>query len=103
MEQRRVVGKRILLVEDERWVRECIKRLLWLDEHAVTEASNGMEAINLFAEAEFDVVITDYDMPKMAGDELVASIRSRSPAQPIILITACCERFESLENRVDAI
>src|SRR5579872_5851674 len=101
MAPRRVVGKRILLVEDERWVRECIKRLLRVDEHAVTEAANGIEACELFEQAQFDVVITDYDMPKMAGDALVIRIRARSPAQPIVMITGCTERFRGKENPAD--
>jgi CheY-like chemotaxis protein len=99
----RVVGKRILLVEDERWVRECIKRLLWVDEHAVTEAADGVEACELFEQAQFDVVITDYDMPKMAGDALVIRIRARAPSQPIVMITGCAERFRGQENRADAL
>jgi CheY-like chemotaxis protein len=103
MDRTRVTGKRILLVEDERWVRECIKRLLWLDAHAVTEAANGAEAVELFIESQFDVIITDYDMPQMAGDELVANIRSRAPHQPILLITACAELFEGDQNPADAI
>lgn|SRR5689334_14963985 len=103
MEQTRVVGKRILLVEDERWVRECIKRLLWLDAHSVTEAANGSEAVALFVKSEFDVVITDYDMPEMAGDELVANIRTLSPQQPILLISACADRFIREPSEADAI
>src|SRR5579864_9840051 len=103
MSQTRVVGKKILLVEDERWVRECIKRLLWLDAHSVTEASNGEEAIKIFATETFDVVITDFDMPRMAGDELVASIRDHAPEQPIVLITAGVERFRHQQNPASAI
>lgn len=99
----RVVGKRILLVEDERWVRECIKRLLWLDAHTVTEAANGLEAIELFDKSSFDIVVTDLDMPKMAGDELVANIRSRVPSQPIVLITAGVERLRGQENPANAV
>lgn len=99
----RVLGKRILLVEDERWVRECIKRLLWLDAHSVTEAADGAEACELFGEGRFDVVITDHDMPQMAGDALVARIRSRAPAQPIIMITARAEILQEQESPVDAI
>jgi CheY-like chemotaxis protein len=103
METTRVFGKRILLVEDERWVRECIKRLLWLDSHAVTEAANGAEAVELFAREPFDIVITDFDMPQMAGDELVASIRSRAPSQPILMITACAEGLVDQDNPVNAV
>src|SRR5712672_2153656 len=102
MNHTRVVGKRILLVEDERWVRECIKRLLALDAHTITEASNGIEAMALFKVSEFDVVITDFDMPKMTGEELVAQIRSRAPAQPILMITASAELFRGQENPANA-
>lgn len=103
MNQTRVVGKRILLVEDERWVRECIKRLLWLDQHCVTEAANGLEAIELFTQSAFDVIITDFDMPRMAGDELVSRIRERAPAQPVLMITGCTERLEGLQTPADAV
>src|SRR5262245_27130454 len=103
MDQTRVVGKRILLVEDERWVRECIKRLLWLDAHNVTEAANGSEAVALFVKSEFDIVITDYDMPEMAGDELVANIRTLSPEQPILIITACADRFIRRDSSANAV
>jgi two-component system, cell cycle sensor histidine kinase and response regulator CckA len=103
METTRVIGKRILLVEDERWVRECIKRVLALDAHEITEASNGLEAVEMFAEGLFDVVITDYDMPKMTGDELAHQIRNRAPRQPILMITACAEQFGRLETPAIAI
>ena len=103
METTRVLGKRILLVEDERWVRECIKRLLALDAHEITEASNGLEAVALFDEGLFDVVITDYNMPRMRGDELASQIRNRSPRQPILMITACAVQFGTEENPVNAI
>jgi two-component system chemotaxis response regulator CheY len=77
--------------------------LLWLDAHTVTEAANGIEALKLFGQSAFDVVITDFEMPEMSGDELVASIRSRSPLQPVILITACSERFLDEESPFNVI
>lgn len=103
MEQARVRGKRILLVEDERWVRECIKRLLALDAHLVTEAANGEEAVQLFDSAQFDVVITDYDMPQMTGDQLIANIRARCPSQPVVMISACAERFIGRDHPANAL
>jgi CheY-like chemotaxis protein len=103
MDQARVVGKRILLVEDERWVRECIKRLLCLDAHIVTEAANGCEAVALFAKGEFDVVITDHNMPEMSGHELVDNIRKLSSTQPILVITACADELIRHDSAADAI
>lgn len=88
MEAQLIQSKRILLADDEPSVRAAIRLMLNLDEHAVTEASDGKEALRLFQGGEFDVVITDYAMPEMMGDELAARIRSLSPSQPIIMITA---------------
>jgi CheY-like chemotaxis protein len=82
-----VLGKRILLVDDECVVRESIRVLLARDEHIVVEANNGAEAYSMFAQGGFDLVVTDYRMPFVTGDELAVRIRRLSPQQPILMIT----------------
>jgi len=62
--------------------------MLELDGHQVTEASNGAEALNLFTPGEFDLVITDFEMPIMNGDELAEGIKLLAPSLPILMITA---------------
>ena len=69
-EQTRVVGKRILLVEDDPGARECIKLLLTIDRHRVVEATGGAEAIELAKSQPFDLAILDYFMPGMQGSEV---------------------------------
>ncbi len=64
-----VRGKRILVVDDEEPLRACLRMMLELDGHRVTEARNGAEALNLLTTAEFDLVITDFEMPVMKGNE----------------------------------
>jgi CheY-like chemotaxis protein len=89
MKQRRVFGKRILVADDEPLVREALRQLLRLDDHSVTDAANGLEALDLFRRSPpFDLVITDYTMPGMNGAELVAKLKQLSPHQPILMITA---------------
>jgi CheY-like chemotaxis protein len=88
-----VRGKRVLLVDDEPFVRNATAMLLGVDAHEVTEAENGVQALELFQRNRFDLVITDYQMPEMKGDELAARIRQLAPAQPIIMITAYHERL----------
>jgi CheY-like chemotaxis protein len=83
-----IVGKRILLVDDERLVRESIRDLLARDEHIVVEANNGAEAYSLFAQDRFDLVMTDWVMPFIGGDELAQRIRQLVPQQPILMMTA---------------
>jgi len=98
-----ILGKSILLVEDDKGVRESIKLLLDVDRHAVTEAANGHEALQLFATSRFDLVITDYLMPEMLGDELAQTLKSLAPAQPILIVTAHAERLGHAGRTADAV
>jgi CheY-like chemotaxis protein len=100
----RIVGKRILLADDQQPVRAAIRVLLQMDQHRVTEATNGSEALTLYLKERYDLVITDYSMPEMAGAELAVSIKRLKPSQPIIMITAYAALYPaSEENPVDAI
>jgi CheY-like chemotaxis protein len=87
METETNTGKRILLVEDERVMRESIKGLLAQDEHIVVEANNGAEAYALFTKSRYDLVMTDFLMPFVNGDELAFRIRQLAPQQPILMMT----------------
>ena len=95
------LGKRILLVDDQQEVRETISMLLSMDEHTVTEAANGREAFSLFAPDRFDLVITDYAMPVMRGDELATNIKQAAPAQPILMITGSADQTSGAASSVD--
>jgi CheY-like chemotaxis protein len=98
----RVVGKRILLADDQPEVRETVKLLLGMDDHTVAEAANGQEALQLFTHGHFDLVITDYAMPVMRGDELASNIKHVAPSQPILMITGSAEQSDEITASVDA-
>jgi CheY-like chemotaxis protein len=80
-------GKHILLVDDERAMRLMVRQVLTDDNHTVVEANNGAEALGLFAQEQFDLVVTDCRMPFVHGNELAARIRQLAPNQPILMIT----------------
>jgi CheY-like chemotaxis protein len=90
--------RRILVVDDEHFVCEAVKMMLDFDGHIVQTASNGKEALALFDKGKFDLVITDFAMPEMKGDELAAAIKARSPKQPVVMITAYAEMLQSSGN-----
>jgi CheY-like chemotaxis protein len=98
-----VRGKRILLVDDEESLRACLRMLLELEGLQVTEASNGAEALHLFALGEFDLVITDFQMPLMAGNELAVNLKRLAPSLPILMVTASGRARRDAENPVDAL
>jgi CheY-like chemotaxis protein len=100
--ENRIIGKRILLVDNEQVVRELTGQLLSMDEHIVVEANNGAEALALFAKGSFDLVMTDFEIPFLKGNELATRIKQLAPRQPIIMITGYRKR-PGPDNPVDAV
>jgi CheY-like chemotaxis protein len=90
--------RRILVVDDEPLVCDAVKMMLNFDGHIVETATNGKDALAMFEQDKFDLVITDFEMPGMKGDELAAVIKSRAPNQAVVMITAYAEMLHSSGN-----
>jgi CheY-like chemotaxis protein len=82
-----------LVVDDEALVREAMQRLLEHDGYEVEAFNNAQSALSRLNARKFDLVITDFSMPGMAGDEFVAQVRKLNPAQRIIMATAFVEEY----------
>jgi CheY-like chemotaxis protein len=80
---------RILLVDDHDGVRATTAALLEDLGHDVLHATEGAHALELFRKdpVAFDLLITDYAMPRMSGAELVRQIRGERPEFPALIIT----------------
>ena len=78
----------ILVVDDERSMRDFLKILLEKDGHHVTTAESAFLALDILKQQEVDVVVSDIRMPGMTGIELLENIKEDSPELPVILITA---------------
>jgi CheY-like chemotaxis protein len=87
--------RRLLVVDDEPLVRDAVKMMLELDGHVVETANSGKDALAKLAKGQFDLVITDFEMPIMKGDELAAAIKARVPNQRVVMITAYAEMLEA--------
>ncbi len=98
-----VQPRHILVVDDEPLVCDAIKMLLAFDGHNVETAHSANEALDLLAAGSYDVIITDFEMPQMKGDEFAARIKSRSPRQPVIMITAYAELLQSSKRQLRAV
>ena len=75
----------ILVIDDETAVRDTVRRLLERQGHEVREAANGREALR--ASADYDLVITDINMPEMDGIEVIMTLAERQPGLPVIAIS----------------
>jgi two-component system, cell cycle sensor histidine kinase and response regulator CckA len=90
---RRAGSERLLLVEDERAVRELAERIFRARGYKVTATGEGKEALHAFAAApdEIDLVITDLIMPGMSGRELVQALHQIRPDLKALYISGYTE------------
>ncbi len=77
----------ILLAEDDDYLRELVTDALEDENYAVTQCSNGQEAIDLFDKSKFDICLLDIMMPVKDGFTVAKKIRQQSDVIPIIFIS----------------
>ncbi|RLA94223.1 MAG: sigma-54-dependent Fis family transcriptional regulator, partial [Deltaproteobacteria bacterium] len=88
----------ILVVDDEKGIREFLEITLKKEGYEVTLSSNGEEAVELCQKREFDIVLADIKMPKGDGHMVLRKVKKLWPETIIILITA----YGSLESAIEA-
>jgi DNA-binding response OmpR family regulator/signal transduction histidine kinase len=84
----RSAGRRVLVVDDELSLAQLLRRVLETHGYDVTICTAADEAMELFEASTYDLLISDYLMERTTGLELAASIHARSPATPVLLVTA---------------
>ncbi|HEY3599628.1 MAG TPA: hybrid sensor histidine kinase/response regulator, partial [Paraburkholderia sp.] len=95
--------KHVLVVEDSLTVRELERKLLEKRGYAVTVAVDGMDGWNALRSATFDLVVTDIDMPRMDGIELVTMIRRDALLKTVpVMIVSYKDRDEDRRRGLDA-
>lgn len=97
------MGKRILIIDDEKLVVESLKKLLKREGYDASIAKNGTEAMEQIQEGDYDLIVSDIRMPDINGIEIVKKIREhlkQNGKQPVpeILITG----YASKENLQEA-
>lgn len=78
---------RVLVVDDEPLVRQIIAAIVSTAGGMAQEAGSGFEALDILAKERFDVIFTDYMMPKMSGIELIEALRAKDNDTPVVLVT----------------
>ena len=81
-------GKRVLVAEDDDAVRTLICSILSDAGYNVYEACDGLEAVDSLKKRRYDVLLTDYHMPKMDGLELLDLAKAMWPELPVIVATS---------------
>jgi DNA-binding response OmpR family regulator len=95
---------RILLVDDDPLLTECLRVMLEEDGHQVEAADGGQHGIETFRAAKaagkpFGVVVTDLGMPYVDGRKVAAAVKDASPDTPVILLTGWGQRMQEEEEK----
>ncbi len=89
----------VLFVDDEEEIRLTVEEYLSGQGYAVTTVDNGLAAIELVKERNFDVVLTDLKMPKFSGLELLKAIKEHRPDLEVVILTG----FGTVKTAVEAL
>jgi len=95
---------RILLVDDDRALRDAVGRALRLEGHEVIVAADGQEALRVLAGDSVDLVVLDVAMPGMSGIEVCRRLRSAGDTASVLMLTAkdgIADRVEGLDAGAD--
>ena len=91
------MANQILVVDDEEKIRELIKKYAEFEGYEITEAENGMEAIRICIERDFDLIIMDVMMPELDGFSAVRAIREKKDI-PVLMLSARGEEYDKIHG-----
>lgn len=89
----------ILVIDDEKSIRNTLKEVLEYENHKVDLATNGPEGLELLQKSGYDVVLCDIKMPEMDGIEVLEKISENQPDLPVIMISG----HGNIDTAVEAI
>ena len=80
-------GEKILVVDDNNVLLIVISKMLSLLGYEVSSADSGANGLNVFRKTNFDIVLSDYDMPGMDGVAFACSVKKCSPRTRVVIMT----------------
>ncbi len=89
---------RVLIVDDEKFIRDILADFLGMEGYVVRTAEDGAAALAELGHARYDMIISDLKMPRMGGIELLAAISSAAPSALTVIMTG----FGTVETAIDA-
>jgi two-component system, chemotaxis family, chemotaxis protein CheY len=93
------MGKSILVVDDTRSMRKMVTAVLQTAGYSVHEAGDGVEALELAREQVFDLVVTDQNMPRMDGVNLIRKLRTLATYDSVALLVLSTEVNPELKQQ----
>lgn len=96
LQKRTIQKKTILIADDENEIREDLALFLEYSDYQIIQADNGVKAYEYYLDNTLDLIITDIEMPKLNGLELVEKIRKKDNNIPILVISGYSDKDKLL-------
>ncbi|MCL2072579.1 MAG: sigma-54 dependent transcriptional regulator [Marinilabiliaceae bacterium] len=90
---------KILVIDDQKSIRNTLKEILEYEKHEITLAETGIEGLEYFSKEKFDVILCDIKMPEMDGIEVLQKMSEINPDIPVVMISG----HGNVDTAVDAI
>jgi DNA-binding NtrC family response regulator len=90
---------KILVIDDEKAIRNTLKEILEFESHSVDLAEDGLTGVEMFANGGYDIVLCDIKMPQMDGIEVLDKLQEQSSDTPVIMISG----HGNIDTAVEAI
>ena len=90
---------KILIIDDERSIRNTMKDILEFEKHKIVLAENGREGLEVAVSQAFDLIFSDIKMPEMDGIELLQHLKEKEVDAPVVMISG----HGSIETAVECI
>lgn len=97
------MSRTALVVDDSMLIRHCVCRFLEERGFTLETATNGQEAIELLKRIHPDLIVTDMQMPKMSGSDLITALKSEPATAkiPVIIVAGRRSGFDETEKRAN--
>ena len=88
----------ILVVDDEENIRQLIKKYANYEGYKVTEASDGLEALEICGQCSFDLIVLDVMMPELDGFSALRRLRQEDRRTPVLMLSARGEEYDRIRG-----
>jgi len=98
-------SQKILVVDDNNVLLIVVSKMLSQLGYEVSSADSGENGLNVFRKSNFDIVLSDYDMPGMDGVAFACSVKKCSPRTPVVIMTGSGREsvFSRMSTAVDEV
>lgn len=95
--------KRILIVDDSRWMCDAIAAQIGYDSHQVDMAVNAQQALEMLQQMSYDLMITDFNMPTMSGVELIEQVRNKLDLVDLPIVMLSVEDDSDIQKQAKSL